>query len=204
MALTKGRAKELALRWLDEATLNGQAASSELTADYTDKFDYMMYNVLVYIAAIFRLRGSFVVKPEECEKMGGFYRVQLPEDFMGFNRVIVYNDTASAEIPDFRRESTDVYLIPDTYFIEGTTVEFIYWRSPKKVEIDALDTTELEVRPKAEQLVPLRLAIEATAGSDETNAISAYLEGKFSNMVNNLLGDENDYSGYAVERVYSI
>ena len=65
MALTKGRAKELALRWLDEATLNGQTASSELTADYTDKFDYMMYNVLVYIAAIFRLRGSFVVKPEE-------------------------------------------------------------------------------------------------------------------------------------------
>ena len=52
--------------------------------------------------------------------------------------------------------------------------------------------------------MPLRLAIEATAGSDETNAISAYLEGKFSNMVNNLLGDENDYSGYAVERVYSI
>lgn len=204
MSLTKGRAKELALRWLDEATLNGQAASSELTADYTDKFDYMLYNVLVYIAAIFRLRGTLIVKPNECEKVGGYYRVQLPGDFMGFNRILVYNELTQAEIPDFRRESTDVYLIPDVYFTEGVTVEFIYWRSPKKIEIDDLDTTELEVRPKAEQLVPLRLAIEATAGSDETNAISAYLEGKFSNMVNNLLGDDNDYSGYSVERVYSI
>lgn len=204
MALTKGRAKELALRWLDEATLNGQAASAELTADYTDKFNYMLYDVLVYIANIFKLRGEYTVNDSGLTAAGNYYRVEMPDDFMSFNRIIAYNDVSSAEIPDFRRESTNVYLIPKAYFTDGVTIEVIYWRFPKAVEIDTSDTSELDVVKKAEQLVPLRLAIEATAGSDETNAISAYLEGKFSNMVNNLIGDDSDYSGYAVERVYSI
>lgn len=204
MALTKGRAKELALRWLDEATLNGQTASSELTADYTDKFNYMLYDVLVYISAIFRLSGSYTVNTDECTEVGGYYKVKMPDDFMGFNRIMAYSSVTSTEIPDFRRYSTSTYLIPKIYFSDDITVEVVYWRMPEQIELSSSDTTVLDVVPKAEQLVPLRLAIEATAGSDETNAISAYLEGKFSNMVNNLLGDDNDYSGYAVERVYSI
>ena len=74
---------------------------------------------------------------------------------------------------------------------------------PDEIAYDAKDTTVLEVSPKAVQLVPLRLAIEATAGSDETNAISSYLENKFSNMVSNLLTNEDVYINGSIERVYA-
>ena len=78
-----------------------------------------------------------------------------------------------------------------------------YFGLPKAVAVDAPEDTELEIVPKAEQLVPLRLAIEATAGSDETSAISAYLENKWSNMVMNLLGEQRGAYNQMVERVYA-
>ncbi len=86
---------------------------------------------------------------------------------------------------------------------EKYTVEILYFGMPEEIASDAEDSTELDVQPIAVQLVPLRLAIEATAGSDETNAISAYLEGKFSNMVANLLGDQDGAFNVVVERVYA-
>lgn len=202
--MTKGEAKAQALRWLDEATLNGQSASAELTADYTDKFNYFIWNVLVYISNIFKLPRTVTLKESELTDIGGFYRYKLPDDFMSFNKINVYNKASILEVYDYIRETTNTYLIPKDYFNKDNTVEVLYWGMPAEIPSNAPEGTELEVQPKATQLVPLRLAIEATAGSDETNAISAYLEAKFSNMVDNLLANDNDYGGLGIERVYAL
>lgn len=202
--MTKGEAKAQALRWLDEATLNGQPAGVELTADYTDKFNYFLWNVLVYIAAIFKLEKTFSANKETGEKKGGFYSYTLPNDFMELERINVYSSSGVSQIYDYKKSADKTFLIPRSYIEkEDIDVEFIYYGMPAEVPSNASDVTELEVMPKAVQLVPLRLAIEATAGSDETNAISAYLEGKFSNMVNNLLGNQQGAFNVVVERVYA-
>ena len=202
--MTKVEAKAQALRWLDEATLNGQPAGVELTADYTDKFNYFLWNVLVYIAAIFKLEKTFTADKETGVKKGGFYAYEMPKDFMELERINVYSGTGVTQIFDFKKSADRVYLIPRSYIEkDGIDVEFVYYGMPTEVESTAPDATELDVMPKAAQLVPLRLAIEATAGSDETNAISAYLEGKFSNMVNNLLGNQQGAFNVVVERVYA-
>lgn len=202
--MTKGEAKAQALRWLDEATLNGQSASAELTADYTDKFNYFIWNVLVYISNIFKLPRTVILKENELTEVGGFYRYKMPEDFMNFNKINVYNKSSVVEVYDYIRETTNTYLIPKYYFGKDATVEVLYWGMPAEIPHNAPEGTELEVAPKAIQLVPLRLAIEATAGSDETNAISTYLEAKFGNMVENLLDNDNDYGGLGIERVYAL
>ena len=202
--MTKGEAKKQALRWLDEATLNGQAAGIELTADYTDKFDYFLWNVLVYISAIFKLERSFICEKGLGVKLGGFYKFELKKDFIELQRINVYDENGLSQIYDYIKEGKKTFLIPKRYMEdEKYTVEILYFGMPEEIASDAEDSTELDVQPIAVQLVPLRLAIEATAGSDETNAISAYLEGKFSNMVANLLGDQDGAFNVVVERVYA-
>ena len=201
--MTKGEAKRLALRWLDEATLNGQEAGAELTADYKDKFNYFLYNVLVYIAAVFKISRTFSVTATEGIPKGGYVSFTLPNDVMELDKIILYNASQYDEVRAFRKEGDNVYLIPKNAIGENDTIEFIYWGMPAVVAVDSDDTVAIEVVAKAEQLVPLRLAIEATAGSDETSGISAYLEGKYSNMVANLLGEEHGALGGIVERVYA-
>ena len=199
--MNKGRAKELALRWLDEATLNGQPAGAELTADYVDKFNYFLYDVLTYVAAIFRLSRTMEVPPEEVVARGPYYVVTMPEDFMDMDMVKAYSDTTYYAIPNYQRETEKTILIRRDDVKKGDTIEVFYFGLPKAVAVDAPEDTELEIVPKAEQLVPLRLAIEATAGSDETSAISAYLENKWSNMVMNLLGEQRGAYNQMEERV---
>lgn len=202
--MTKGEAKKQALRWLDEATLNGQPAGAELTADYTDKFNYFIWNVLVYIAAIFKLERSFIADKESGVKKGGFYGYTMPKDFLELERINIYFENGVIELTDYKKSGDKTFLIPKSYIeSDSTEVEILYYGMPEEISESAPDTTELEIMPKAVQLVPLRLAIEATAGSDETNAISAYLEGKFSSMVNNLLGDEQGAFNTVIERVYA-
>ena len=202
--MTKGEAKKQALRWLDEATLNGQTAGIELTADYTDKFDCFLWNVLVFIAAIFKIEKRMKADAETGEKKGGYYSFKMPEDFMELERINMYTADTVTQLYGYIKESDNTFLIPKSVIDnEDIAVEFIYYAMPKEISYDAPDSTELEILPKAIQLVPLRLAIEATAGSDETNAISAYLEGKFSSMVNTLLGDEAGAFNITVERVYA-
>lgn len=201
--MTKGEAKKQALRWLDEATLNGQPAGAELTADYTDKFNYFLWNVLVYIAAIFKLERSFIADKENGVKKGGFYGYTMPKDFLELERINIYFENGVIELTDYKKSGDKTFLIPKSYIeSDSTEVEILYYGMPEEISESAPDATELEIMPKAVQLVPLRLAIEATAGSDETNAISAYLEGKFSSMVNNLLSDEQGAFNTVIERVY--
>jgi len=48
--MTKIELRELYLRYLDEATANGVATTTEQRADYKDKFDYFLNGALLYVA----------------------------------------------------------------------------------------------------------------------------------------------------------
>ncbi len=198
--MTKGEAKKLALRWLDEATINGQKASAELTADLEDKFDYMLTGVLSYLSTFFKIDRTFETTIEEGIKKSRYRQFVMPEDYKGIKNIVVYDENSYAEIDDFVVERNGTFLVP-----EGTkgTIEFNYYGDPEAVAIDAPDDFVLEIEKKAEILVPLKLAIDATAGSEETSALSAYLNGVFSNMLANILQSQTTaYRG--VTRIYAM
>ena len=198
--MTKGEAKNLALRWLDEATINGQPVSSELTADLEDKFDYMLNGVLSYLATFFKVDKTYTTEIQEGVKKSRYRQFEMPDDYRGLKNIVVYNDSSYAEIENYIAEQDGVFLLPDN--LTGT-IEFNYYGEPARVEVIASETAVLEVARKAEALVPLKLAIDATAGSEETSALSAYLNGVFSNMLANIIqGETSTYKG--VTRVYAM
>ena len=181
--MTKGEARALFLRWLDEATINGQTASQQQTADLSDKFDYFLTGTLLYLAGYFRLGRQFV--PETEETVGGLRRVELPADFRELERVV-------AAGPDFYRPVEEYWTEGDRYLLVPGDLQgqlrILYWGNPAAVEPEAEEERVLEVLPQAEMLVPLKTAADVTAGSEDTAAVSHYLEGRFSNMMVNLLG----------------
>ena len=95
--MTKGEAKKLALRWLDEATINGQPASAELTADLEQKFDYMLNGVLSYLSTFFRIDRTFETKIEDGVKKSRFRRFSMPDDFKGLKNIVIYDDNSYLE-----------------------------------------------------------------------------------------------------------
>lgn len=198
--MTKGEAKNLALRWLDEATINGQPVSSELTADLEDKFSYMLNGVLSYLATFFKVDKTYTTVAQAGVKKSRYRQFVMPDDYRGLKNIVAYDDSSYTEIENYVAEKDGVFLLPDN--IKGT-IEFNYYGEPARVELDAPDGTLLEVARKAEALVPLKLAVDATAGSDETSALSAYLNGVFSNMLANIIqGETNTYK--SVTTVYAM
>jgi hypothetical protein len=198
--MTKGEAKNLALRWLDEATINGQPVSSELTADLEDKFSYMLNGVLSYLATFFKVDKTYTTVIDAGVKKSRYRQFVMPDDFRGIKNIIAYDDSSYAEVENYVAEQDGVFLLPDN--IKGT-IEFNYFGEPMGVPVDADNSTQLEVAKKAEVLVPLKLAIDATAGSEETSALSAYLNSVFSNMLANIIqGETTAYKG--VTRVYAM
>ena len=57
--MTKNEAKEAALRWIDEATVNGSEPVSGELEDYRDRMDYLLDGVQAALAAAFPLDGCF-------------------------------------------------------------------------------------------------------------------------------------------------
>lgn len=53
--ITKGRAIAEMLRWLDEATVNGQPATAEQIADYKDRANYMLDGAVKFLSGHFKI-----------------------------------------------------------------------------------------------------------------------------------------------------
>lgn len=278
--MTKGDAKKQFLRWLDEATINGQEAGRDLTADLEDRFGYMLDGTVKYLAGIFKLPAVMkaVQSPEknllgesfsqtriappdvfsasapgakswyveiagpavlqagekriECPDAGGFvpYRgnlqggeslriaggypffvryaalygsafasdervppfspwvyYELPDNFREFDTIVCINGEERRTLSDFCREGLRGFSVPRR--TEGE-LWFQYYKNPADVPPDAPNETVLEVREEAAALVPLKVAVDALAGTDETASISQYLNGLFNNMLMNALTHE--------------
>ncbi|MDD2954949.1 MAG: hypothetical protein PHD67_01395 [Oscillospiraceae bacterium] len=177
--MTKGEAKKLYLRWLDEATVCGQEAGRELTADLEDRFDYFLEGTLFYLAGHFKLPA--VYEGPAVAQAGPYDRYRMPEDFRELDRIVETGGGAYRQILDYRVEGERDFLVE-----RGATPRFLYWKNPAALGPAAAQDTVLEVHPRAAILVPLKTAADATAGSADMAATSDYLEGIFSNMLLNL------------------
>lgn len=298
--MTKGEARKLFLRWLDEATVNGQEASSDLTADLVNRFDYFLDDALNYMAGIFKLPGvmqlnRFPEKPlagtgfqrkllhtgeswsMQAEKAGSylfqligsaklkitsgdakteqeipltgdwmeikdlfqnqqafgkveltanspsiiqnaaiyesFYPTKedipsyaptveynLPEDYREFDRIYRTDGQNGWEVfTEYQKTNQNTLLIP--YEVSGS-YQVCYWRSPALIGPDAPDETELDVIARAAPLVPLKLAVDIMAGTDDTIYISNYLDGILSNKILNIIGQETVGDRPQIKTIY--
>ena len=59
--MTKGRAIEEMLRWLDEATANGQAVPPDQIADLKDRANYLLDGVVKFLAGHFKIPAVYSV-----------------------------------------------------------------------------------------------------------------------------------------------
>lgn len=202
--MTKLEAKELALRVLDEATINGQPAGVELTADYTDKFDYFLNDALVFIANIFPIHSSISIKfYTPYQVRGPYVRVDYPEDIIKIRNVVAYSDKGYEDVQYI--EDSENSILVERYILDSyTAVEMNYNRLPETITFDAPDDTVLDIPRKAESILPLKLAIDATAGNEETSAISAFLNSKLDNLIVNLMGDGEKAYSFGVERIFTM
>ncbi len=198
--MTKGEAKELALRWLDEATINGEINSREQTADLTDKFNYFLNDALIFLSGFFRLPRVYCpAKPDGIE--GGLVRYRMPEDFKELNKIVVTGENSYEDISDYRFEPPrDFLLAPE----QDGTLKFLYWGNPREVTSFAPEEEILDVDALGAVALPLKLAADATAGSEDTMHISYYLEGKLSGMIVNLLQGRKEEEGiHSISTIYT-
>ncbi len=179
--MTKGEARKLYLRWLDEATVNGQETDYEQRADLEDKFDYFLDGAVFYLAGHFHLPAVYEGEPEGMA--GNYERYRLPEDFREMDRIVRVEEGVYREETAYRVEGERDYLVERG----GERPRFLYWKNPAPLGTSAPEDAVLEIHPRAAVLVPLKAAVDATAGTEDMAGTSSYLEGLFSNMLMNLL-----------------
>lgn len=203
--MTKQDAKELALRILDEATINGQPAGVELTADYTDKFDYFLNDALVFIANLFPLNTTVSIKfYTPYQVRGPYVRVELPDDCLKIRNIIAYDSDGGFQDVEYKEDTETSVLVSKATMDKFPNIDLTYNRLPEEVAPDAPDDTVLDISRKAEGFLPLKLAVDATAGNEETASISSFLSSRLDNSFVNLLGDGDKSYAVEVERVYYI
>ena len=285
--MNKNDAINGALRWIDEATVNGAAASNGFIADYKDRMEHLLDGAVAMVESQFPLiesasivqsvpkcmEGSHfeakTVYPDEeysfengeakaytleicgsvslvvdgvrrqissqtfervADSFNGSIRIlsdypfqvrnaafyafpmqeipehiawvpyELPQQMNGLVKILFSGDGVTfRDFSDYRR--LDEYHIAIPYHYSG---QFdIQYKHRHSTLSGASGAAEVEVEPKAVPLVPLRLAIDATSGIDETLLLNQYLTGRFAEMVG-AMTDEDLEKHQNIELVYTM
>lgn len=288
--MNKNDAISGALRWIDEATVNGSAASNGFIADYKDRMEHLLDGAVAMVESQFPLiKSTSIVQNEvKClegshfdmktiypgdeyrfeshdmksfsleffttgkltmrgleidfgtQKLDGFYRIalpatgavtleatqplmvrnagfypyalspvpehiawvpyDLPKQMNGLVKILFSGDGVTfRDFSDYRRLNEYQIAIPYHY-----TGQFdIQYKHRHTTLAGTSGATEVEVEPKAVPLVPLRLAIDATSGIDETLALNQFLTGRFAEMVG-AMTDEDVEKHQVIEAVFTM
>lgn len=193
--MTKQEAKECALRWMDEATVNGHAVRDSESADYRDRMDYLLGGVLTELAAIFPLTGA----QEYVAVAGAETQVKLlPADFRRLSRIVrTYHGTRS-EWSGYRCDGRRLELPADC---PGTFTVY-YERMPVLPAVSAAPDTVLDCAPGAETLIPLKLAADLAIGTPEHAQTGVYLTNRYHEAVQRL--QVNHPAGSGIESVFRV
>ena len=285
--MTKNDAINGALRWIDEATVNGAAAGNGFIADYKDRMEHLLDGAVAMVESQFpTIRTSSIVQSnppcldgshfepktiypgntyefnnsaakaytmEICgvltavidgavreinadsfERISGEFKgsirlasnypfqvrnagfygfrfasipehiawipYQLPEQMNGLVRILFSGDGVTfLDFSDYRRVDDAHIAIPSHYSGQFD----IQYKRRHTLLANAAGTAEIEIDEKAEPLVPLRLALDATSGIDETLQVNQFLTGRFSEMVNALL-EEDITKHQPIETVFAM
>lgn len=167
--MTKGEAKAAALRWLDEATVGGRDAGSDELADYRNRMDTLLNGAVHQLAVQFPLETVW-----ETEAAA---EITLPENFYALETVLCRGSDGNwKECSAARRVGQKTFLLPEN---AAGVLRFYYERLPQSIAPDAEDDTALDIAPGTEDLLALRLAVDAAAGMEEKPAVYARLNARF-------------------------
>ena len=285
--MTKNDAINGALRWIDEATVNGSAASNGFIADYRDRMEHLLDGSVSMVESQFPIVETFSIVQTIPKCMEGSHfeaRTVYPGSTYEFNNALakcytieisgvltasIDGNITAIETESFRRYSgnfngsiklySDVpftvrnaafyafhlpeipehiawmpYEMPDRMnglvkiLFSGDGYNFRDFSDYRRIDdrhiaipfhysgqfdiqykkrhatlSGTAGSTEIEVEPKAVPLVPLRLAIDATSGIDETLVLNQYLNGRFTEMVTALM-EEDTEKHQCIETVFSV
>lgn len=181
--MTKQDAKDGALRWMDEATINGHAVAAAEQADFRDRMDYLIGGVIAELGAQFPLIGTV-----NRESRG---TVQMPADCKRVLRVV---RTESGAPVDATVQAGVVTALP-----QGA-ITIIYERYPGRPTPGAPDAVQLDCAPEAEPLVPLKLAADVLLGTIDRMTTGAYLADRYHEMLRQLVASRG---GAPIATVYA-
>lgn len=160
--MTKGEARELYLRYLGEATING---SVKADPDLRDLFGYLLPGALVQIAAAFPLHRQVEVTGTDWP---------VPADFWALDRV----ENGGRPVGYTKGEGCYRFAEP------GAVVT--YARMPQQPTPEDPDETVLDVLPAAAVLVPIRCAIDAAVSSEAHAYKVGYLSTTYDTLAASL------------------
>lgn len=174
--MTKGEARELFLRYLGAATVNGDA---KYDGDLYDAFDHLICPAVIQVAAQF--------PQKRVEKVSLYWKA--PEDLAELTSAT--NDVGMPV--SYRRLGERGFI-----FSEACTVE--YNRIPMRISPTDTDETWIDLDERAALLVPLRAAMDAAASTQEYAWKASFLTSAYNALADSI-GAQN-----AVSRrtVYSV
>lgn len=125
---------------------------------------------------------------------------ELPQQMNGLVKILFSGDGVTfRDFSDYRRLDEHHIAIPYRYNGEFD----VQYKKRHTLLSGAPGNTAIEVEPKAAPLVPLRLAIDATSGIDETLLLNQYLTGRFAEMVG-AMTDEDLEKHQNIEMVFTM
>ena len=167
--MTKGESRNTFLRHIGEATRQGQILSPHVSADWSDRHDFLVDSALHMIAAAVGIPAVWTIAPDEGQADIYGRTCPLPGDFISPGEA---SRACSGSCMPF----DDYTLTPDSIRlpagVDGPIV-IRYFRLPAALPADADDDTPIDLPDRAAHLLPLRCAAMALQAEDP--ARSAYL-----------------------------
>lgn len=169
------------------------AGEGEVQIEVNSDYPFSVRNAAVYPCSF--------ASDDDVQEYIPYVPYELPDDFREFDTLLQTSDRHTyRRFSDYRKEGLKTFLLP--YDATGQ-FDFRYFRNPADVPVDAPDTAVLEIAQHAEQLVPLKLAVDCCMGVEDTMTIGYYLNGQFNNTLMNLLTGETGEMT-VIEAVYSM
>ena len=174
--MTKGEARELFLRYLGAATVNG---AIKRDGDLYDAFDHLLSPAVIQVAAQF---------PQKRVETVTLYW-QAPDDMAEITAAL---DSFGRPV-SYRRIGDRGFV-----FEEECTVE--YNRIPKQIAPADTDETVIDLDERTALLVPIRAAVDAAASTQEYAWKASFLTAAYNALADSI-GAQNTVSRRTVYAV---
>jgi hypothetical protein len=171
--MTKGEVFQLFLRYVDEATSNGQPVDTTQYADYEDKYNYFLDDAVKHLAIYRPVKASIDINLTDINvdsSVNGIYRITLSDAIVQINTI--ENDNGKVL---WRIRGENVLIVTSNYTFPIT---IYYDKKPDDVPSDALDSYVFELDSGVHGLIALWCAVLAAKNADPT--LSGNLENQFN------------------------
>lgn len=171
--------------------LTGASTSDTVTLTFSGDYPYNIRNTGFYEYAF--------SEEDDIPTYSPYVAYDMPNDFLGFDSVVLQSDPrVYRSYVEHRWESTKKVVL--NYYDEGS-FDIYYFKYPATIDVDADDTTVLDIEDKAFDLVVLYTAVLAT--SADNTALSSWLRSLYIEKVQNVSQQDMPLMN-SVETIFSI